>query len=104
MIIQELADKYWAARFILTYFKAAFDKIESAAVASSDLTTPVFQPTVRGTLPVGYGIQTPNGPSRIPPVTPPADFALFMDGSSPSTMFYDFNAIFETSDLCPDWA
>jgi hypothetical protein len=99
MVIDELVEKYWAARFVAKYFKAAFKKIESAArgQASRDASrTPMSR-----TAPLGVQDMMNRSAQGIgqPYTPPPSDSTLINSTFSPDVMLNDLGFIFEAADL-----
>lgn len=97
MILRELSDRYWAAYFVLTFFKAAFKKIDSAFnVSRVHSPVPGQETLVPSTAPP----PVPNDDFLFSPDN--SDFAGYMDMQSPGTMINDINALLETGDLLND--
>lgn len=98
MVIDELMDKYWAARFVHRYFNSAFEKMKSAARRQ----------------PEGEGSRLPTpeiGSSSIQALTnrqeqgvgqsfiSPSDSTIYNFTFSPDMMLNDLDFNFEAADL-----
>jgi hypothetical protein len=100
MIIDELVDKYWAARFMHKYFNAAFQNIENAARSQSAGNGELSRVQMPRTGALGVqGMMNRQFQGVGQPFTPPSDSTVMSTTFSPDMMMNDLGFIFEAADL-----
>ena len=98
MIMEELVDKYWAARFMHKYFKAAFEKIESVTRGHPNADGSRAPVTKNGVSSSAHPVMA-RGDLSSQAFTPLSDSTVLDPNFSPDTMLNDLGFIFEAADL-----